>query len=308
MTNVEPIDQTLARAKHVVPNACARARDILGNVLDTLTASIWPDIAFRFSSLTNTGYPVEFAWSSRDPSLRFTFEAAPAEMPDHHRLPKALATLAEWGVDRFHAAHELQSMQISTQLKFGAWIGVRCSENDTTYKLYVELPPGLCTTSWAQSVLDNSSLSLRIPDAVWRMAGFNPAGEIELYARTGNLESVTLRSLVRQLDGNPAIFLELVERLVRQPELPATSGISLAFDTGGAFAGLTLFAFAKHLCSSDAQVHDALLALAKPNDYDTDLYEALSAGKDDGHWRHGMLGFGFQRHTGTWIQAGLRPA
>lgn len=308
MNTIAPIDRTLARIKHVVPHARARAQTILGDAFSALTASVWPDIALRFSSLTNTGFPVEFAWSSRDPSLRFTFEAAPAEIPDHQRLPKALATLTRWGVDGFHAAHELQSMQVSAQLKFGAWIGVRCSENDTTYKLYVELPPGLCSTSWAQSVLNKSSLPLCMPEAVWRMAGFNPAGGIELYARTGNLETGILRSLLRQLNGDPAIFLELVKGLVRQQELPATSGISFAFDTGGAFTGITMFAFAKHLYSSDGHVRDAVLALAGANDSDTALYEALSGGEEDGHWRHGMIGLGLQRDTGIWIQAGLRPA
>lgn len=307
MNDVEPIDRTLARTKHVVPYACARAQGILGGVLDTLTASIWPDIALRFSSLTNTGFPIEFAWSSRNRDLRFTFEAAPAEIPDHQRLPKALATLAEWGDDEFHAVHELQSVQLSTQLKFGAWIGARCSETDIAYKLYVELPPALASSGWVQSVLDRSATSFHIPHIDWRMAGLGPAGWIELYAHTKNLETMTLCSLVRQLDGDPATFLELVEGLVRQRELPATSGISLAFDRRGAFAGLTLFAFAKHLYSSDGHVRGALLALAKPNDYDTDLYEALSGGEEDGHWRHGMIGLGIQRDVGTWIQAGLRP-
>lgn len=307
MNDNDPIDRTLARTRHIVPEACARAQDILGDALDALTASIWPDMAFRFSSLTNTGYPIEFAWSSRHQDLRFTFEAAPAEVPDNQRLGKALTALAELGIEGFHSVYPLQKIHLDTPLKFGAWLGARCSENDTAYKLYVELPPGLCSASWAQSVLDKSSLSLRMPEIVWRMAGFTPAGGIELYARTGNLESVTLRSLVRQLDGDPTIFLELVEGLMRQHGLPSTSGISLAFDTRRTFAGLTLFAFAKHLYSSDGHVRNALMALAETNGYDKALYEALSGGKGDGHWRHGMIGFGVQRDAGTWIQAGLRP-
>lgn len=307
MNDMEPTSQTLARARHIVPQACTRAQGILGNVLDALTASIWPDIALRFSSLTNTGYPIEFAWSSRHRDLRFTFEAGPAEMPDHQRLPKALSTLAELGVADFYAAHELQNIQISAQLKFGTWIGTRCSETDIAYKLYVELPPGLRSASWAQSVLDRSSLCLRLPETVWRMAGLSPEGGVELYARTENLTTMTLGSLAHQLDAESTLFLELVEQLVRQHEPPATSGISLTFNGTGAFVGLTLFTFAKHLYSSDGHVRDALVALAENNGYDTTLYGALSGGKEDGHWRHGMIGVGLQRDAGTWIQAGLRP-
>lgn len=307
MNNIEPIDRTLARAKHVVPYACARAQGILGNVLGALTASIWPDMALRFSSLTNTGYPIEFAWSSRHRDMRFTFEASPAEIPDHQRLPQALAALAELGVDGFHTAYALQSIQIGMQLKFGAWIGARCSEKNVAYKLYVELPPGLRSASWAQSVLDRSSLALHIPETVWRMAGLSPGGGAELYARTGNLTIMTLGSLAHQLNAESTLFLELVKRLVRQHEPPPTSGISLTFDATGTFVGLTLFTFAKHLYSSDGHVRDALMALAETNGHDTALYEALSGGKGDGHWRHGMIGIGLQRNVGTWIQAGLRP-
>lgn len=307
MNDIEPIDRTLALIKHLVPQAYARAQGILGNVRDALTASIWPDMAFRFSSLTNTGYPIEFAWSSRNRDLRFTFEAAPAEIPDHQRLPQALATLAALGVHGFHATDELQRAQRDTKLKFGAWIGARCSEKDVAYKLYIELPSALVSSSWVQSVLDKSAITIPRPHMLWRMAGLSTTGGIELYARTTNLEAMTLRSLVHQLDGNSVTFLELVEGCVRQRELPATSGISFAFDTTGAFAGLTLFVIAKHLYSSDGHVRNALLALAKPNGYDTALYEALSGGTEDGFWRHGMIGVGFQRGVGTWIQTGLRP-
>ena len=84
----DPISRTLAGAGRVVPRAAAQARVVLNRVSADLAASAWPEMAFRFSSLTNTGFPVEFAWSSRDPSLRFAFEVAPAETPDENRLSK----------------------------------------------------------------------------------------------------------------------------------------------------------------------------------------------------------------------------
>lgn len=307
MREGDPISRTLAGAGRVVPRAVAQARCILNRVSADLAASAWPEMAFRFSSLTNTGFPVEFAWSSRNPSLRFTFEVAPAEIPDESRLPKALKVLEESGVEGFQAARDLQKAQIGVPLSFGAWIGARYSGTDEAYKIYVEMPSGPANDAWVQSVLDHAVIPLRFPGLVWRMAGLDAEGGVELYARVSNLSATTLQALVLRLGAKPETFLMPMHRLVRQDEPPAVSGVSLAFDAFGAFAGLTLFVFAKHLYASDTCVRTALLTLGEAYGLDTALYEALCDCDEDGHWRHGMIGLGLQRGGGLWLQAGLRP-
>ncbi len=307
MRETDPISRTLAGASRVVTRAAEQARFVLNRVSADLAASAWPEMAFRFSSLTNTGFPVEFAWSSRDPSLRFTFEVAPAETPDENRLPKALKFLAELGVEGFHAAHDLQKAQIGVPLSFGAWVGARCSGVHESYKIYVEMPPGSANDAWVQSILDTAAIPLRVPSLVWRMAGLDAEGGIELYARAPNLDSTTLRALVLQLSADPNTFLVPMRGLVRQEGPPTASGVSFAFDACGAFAGLTLFVFAKHLYASDSCARVALLALGKAYGVDTVLYEALCEGEEDGRWRHGMIGIGLQRGGAVWLQAGLRP-
>ena len=307
MRDGDPISRTLARISRVVPRAAARAHFVLNRVSSNLAASAWPEMAFRFSSLTNTGFPVEFAWSSRDPSLRFTCEVAPAEIPDESRLPKALKVLADLDVEGFHAAHDLQKAQIGAPLSFGAWVGVRCSETDDAYKLYVEMPLGPANDAWVHSILDTAAIPSRGPGLVWRMAGLDAEGSIELYARASNLDVITLRTLALKLDAEPTAFLVPLQRLVRQDALPTASGVSFAFDACGAFAGFTLFVFAKHLYASDSCARVALLAQGKAYGLDTVLYEALCEGEEDGRWRHGMIGLGLQRGGAVWLQAGIRP-
>ena len=77
---------TLSRLRGVVPDATDEATAWLEHVLAPLAASQWPEAAWRFSRLTNTGMPVEFAWSSRDAAVRWPlrFGAAGGKSGHHH--------------------------------------------------------------------------------------------------------------------------------------------------------------------------------------------------------------------------------
>lgn len=67
-----PLDAALTRLRPVVPHAARQARKALGAALDGMRRSRWPEVAWKASSLTNTGFPVEMSWSSRDSSVRWT--------------------------------------------------------------------------------------------------------------------------------------------------------------------------------------------------------------------------------------------
>ena len=59
----QAVASTVGRLHEVAPVEAARAGAVLEEVLRPVSATRWPEVAHRFSRLTNTGVPVEFAWA-----------------------------------------------------------------------------------------------------------------------------------------------------------------------------------------------------------------------------------------------------
>ena len=76
-----PMERALDRVEPILPLETDRARRHLADALAPITQSVWPEISHRLSLLTNTGFPVEFSWSSRYTALRWTAEVAGPETP-----------------------------------------------------------------------------------------------------------------------------------------------------------------------------------------------------------------------------------
>ena len=89
-TNVEA---ALARLAGPLPQAAAMAGTSLRRVLSPVGHSLWPEMAWRFSRLTASGMPVEFAWRSLETAVRWTAEAAPPESDERARLATAATHL-----------------------------------------------------------------------------------------------------------------------------------------------------------------------------------------------------------------------
>lgn len=308
------VERSLERLQRVAPAIAQRAHQGLQAPLASLAATAWPETLHRFSSLTNTGYPLEWAWSSRDSQLRCTLEVAPAECPDARRLPAALAACvaqAPGAVGQppvvVQAAQGLQALQAGEDLRFGAWLGLRFGLAVTAAKLYAELPPGARTQAWVARLWAESHPRAAPVPWHWRMAGLSADGALELYARAGALEGRELAQSLQALGAEPGAWLAAVQRLTRQPGLPQAGGLSLALDANGRFQALTWFVFAKHLHAGDGAVFQACSAQAQAWGQDSTLYEALAHGPDDGRWRHGMVGLGLGHDGRVWVQAGLRP-
>jgi hypothetical protein len=291
MSGWAAVERSLERLQRVAPAVAQRAHQGLQAPLARLATTAWPETLHRFSSLTNTGYPLEWAWSSRDSQLRCTLEVAPAECAEALRLPTALddcraqasSAAGQPTAVVAQATHGLQALQDGADLRFGAWLGLRFSATAAAAKLYAEL-------LWQ-----------------WRMAGLSADGALELYARTGPLEGGELAASLQALGAEPGAWLVAMQRLTRQAGLPQTGGLSLALDAAGRFQALTWFVFAKHLQASDGSIFQACSALAQAWGQDSTIYEALAHGPDDGRWRHGMVGLGLGRDGRVWLQAGLRP-
>lgn len=289
-----PIAATLQRLRAVLPAQADAAQAMLSRVLAPLDGSCWPEVAWSFSRLTNTGLPVEFAWTSREAAVRWTAEVAAAEIADQDRLARAAQAL-DWTGD---LAPWLRH-QRDAKLKFGAWASARHGDALTS-KLYVDLPEGRLPDAWrGRHALFDSALMF------WRMCGVNPDGGLEFYARANELDLATLRQLARATLGDAEPMVRRLAQVVAANDLPRPSGISLALSAEGQVRALTWFTFAKAIFRDDAQTTACLRGLGEG--VSAQVYAALAAGPSDGRWRHGMVGVGADIAGNAWVQCGVRP-
>ncbi|SDZ23065.1 hypothetical protein SAMN04487939_12512 [Lysobacter sp. yr284] len=289
-----PVAATLQRLRAVLPQQADAAQARLARALAPLAASRWPEVAWSFSSLTNTGLPVEFAWTSREAAVRWTAEVAEPEADDATRLQRAAQAL-DWSGD----LRPWLDHQRGARLKFGAWASARHGE-DFAAKLYADLPEGRLPPQWrGRHRLFDSALLF------WRMCGINPDGSVECYARADELDLAALRALARVALGDEAALLQRLQRVLPADDLPRPSGISLALSAQGEVRALTWFTFAKALFRDDAQVEACLRAQGEGAS--AQVYAALAAGPADGRWRHGMIGVGADIAGNAWVQCGVRP-
>ena len=297
------VHATLDRLAPLLPDAVAGARAALAQGLGPLGRTVWPEVAWRFSRLTNTGLPVEFAWSSRETALRWTREVAPPETPDADRLQLAAEQLG-WPVDPQPLLRPWQRLQQAQELRFGAWLGERMSASGRATKLYADIPCGVLLPAR----LTDPHAWLRSPVFHWRMVGLNADASEELYAQTTDLDLRGLLDLCQHLFGSAAPGSALARPLTQLcggHDLPRPSGLSVVFDREQRPRALTWFCFAKAVFRDDVQVRQTLLSVV--DGAAAGLYAALSDGPADGRWRHGMVGAGVDAGATTWLQCGLRP-
>jgi hypothetical protein len=299
------------RIRTVRPGDADAAEQALMEVLRPVVDSVWPEIAWRAGVLTATGYPVEFAWASRDVALRWTAEVAGPEVPEADRLMLAAHAAAKVAGSQLDL-RRWSRLQDGRRLRWGAWLGLRHLDGSRRAKVYLELPSGeVAPGPWSEAA---AQLAARVVGLTWRMAGVNDDGSVELYARVpdpGWPELAAAASLV----GHQDRLAELVSTLVAGPHpggtvLPRPSGLSLVLAPSGTPVALTWFAIAKSIWADDLSVRAAVLrttALVVHQPDSSDLYRALSSGPYDGRRRHGMVGIGVDHAGGAWLQAGLRP-
>lgn len=289
-----PVVATLQRLRAVLPAQADAAGRLLARTLAPLAASRWPEMAWRFSSLTNTGLPVEFAWTSREAAVRWTAEVAEPEADDADRLRRAAQAL-DWCGD----LQPWLDHQRGARLKFGAWASARHGDG-VAGKLYADLPDGRLPPHWrGRHRLFGSNLLF------WRMCGVNPDGSVECYARAGELDLAALGALARATLGDGAALLQRLLQVLPADDLPRPSGISLALSAQGEVRALTWFTFAKAIFRDDAQAEACLRAQGEGAS--AQVYAALAAGPADGRWRHGMIGVGADIAGNAWVQCGVRP-
>jgi hypothetical protein len=319
-TGESPLQRTLAALRAAVPGPTARAESALRVLLAGVRASAWPEVAWRFSRLTTSGYPVEFACTSADSALRYTVEVAGPEVAEADRLSRALVLLARLGTPSppTPLLAELTRIQADGDLRYGAWIGGRHDATTDRFKVYVETPHPESSRIAALVVrLVGRAVVLESRQVRLLMVGYDPtAARTELYFRADGLETWELgRALARAgLNHRLPDLLALLGRAVgRAAEGPLRAwplGFSLSLPTGEGEVFFSLYTFAHTMFGTDSDVRRRLLALARRQGWDLGHYavltEHLIADAASPNC-HGMVGFTVGPRDAPHIHVGLRP-
>ncbi|MGV1004988.1 MAG: hypothetical protein ACOYEV_09535 [Candidatus Nanopelagicales bacterium] len=284
-----------------------RARAALGTLLPERlidrTAGAW-----KGSLLTGDGFPVEVAFTTSDDRLRLTVEPGPASLLAADRLLLAARRVRIVGgipVARGTLA-ALRERQAEGVLRYGAWVGVRCSPAATVAKLYAEVTPG--SAAWP---------GLRLPEldgrqVVPRMIACTPAtGEIEVYARVDSLlpehvADVLVGAGIGGLTGRVLAAVEVLSGHRLRGRLPGPS-VGFSYTTGGR---VTLHFYARALWGGDGRIRQRYAQVAELLGVSTDSYLAVSAPlARAAQWRtrHGIVGLSILAGGAPGLTIGLRP-
>jgi hypothetical protein len=207
--------------------------DALDVCLAPLDRSAWPEVAWGFSRLTTTHFPVEFGFSTHEDSLRATLEVAGPETPDDLRLDAALNLATELGSTPPEAAqvaswHDLQS---AAALRWGCWLSLRQTARGIGVKLYIEAPRGVTTEG------------VDLPGSRLHMVGYDlTSGASEYYFIWPQVGGLECRARLRALGaGDAETLLAELESVVGLPLETALRHGRLGFSCVVGRPGIALF-------------------------------------------------------------------
>lgn len=207
----------------------------LAAVAGRLEQSTWPDVVDRWSQLTPGGFPIELTVSSTGSVRRWVTEVVGPEVHDSRRLGLVAEHLAAVGqaIDPFLLL-QLERLQCSASLRFGAWLGGRSDNGVPCYKLYAEVPHDVACDP---SVLPASlcAVAKHAPQvARASIVGIEPArGRVELYFRLPALDPDDLRPVLHASGYSQG--LETIDRCLpdgRRRLEGRALGLSVAVDRG----------------------------------------------------------------------------
>jgi hypothetical protein len=288
------------------PKLAARAARTLDTLLAGVCRSPRAD-AWSFSSLTKTGFPVEFAFSTHHPALRYTVEVLGPEAGWSERLPAAEERLRLLGACLDGVVERMRALQHPPGSGWGSWLGVRQRAGGERYKLYAQVSEASpARDAMTATLLGRAPLLPKRQTRLVAVGHVPGSDDIELYYLIDGLglEYWEITWLLRRcgLGERQLDLLELIEELrgyslrrTRPPLPAATYGFSLAVDAGGAVRVFSLFTFPDSLLGDDVAIRQALLAAGARRGWDLELYGELSArlagqrGRDSSHSAIGFV-------------------
>ncbi|CAI2768575.1 hypothetical protein [Flavobacterium collinsii] len=268
------------------PKATKRARELLPILLEELLSSPNKN-ALSSSALTMTGSPFEPAFSLTMPGLRYTICPAPLTLPLIDSLEYSISLLSKLNVflpksDYFTRISKLQK---NGTLTYGAQIGVRHSDTDDSFKLYIEVPPeaAIEADAIAEEILGSKAV-LNVSDRNARPTIFGidlKKGTYEVYYRIENLHSLEIATLLSRINASERasellIILSDTQSLPIKHELPgAVWGFSYSKETNSEYT-FSLYTFANTLFGPDGWVRDGILSLGEKYSWNLNAYSDMS--------------------------------
>ena len=164
-----------------------------------LAQTTWPEIAESWSRLTPTGFPIELTITEADCILRWAAEIAGPEIAEARRLELVATRLAAAGQPvSSPLLRALQAAQSGRDLRYGAWIGGRSSDNaQPRFKLYGEIPLDVSFDEIPLPPALREAITHTPAVALPRMIGIEPArNRVEIYLRLRAIEPDDLRPLL----------------------------------------------------------------------------------------------------------------
>lgn len=312
---VERMVQAITRSN---PEVTQRTSGALSQLLDGVRRSRWPEVAWSFSHLTRTGFPIEFSWSSSDTAVRYTCEIAGPEADPTDRLDQArrlLERLSRHSLpdDLFNSLRELQK---PGDLYYGAWVGGRHTAQRDEFKLYAEVPDD---NSDQVAVLLRSFFGGRafLPtrSVRCRLVGYSlVAARLEFYFRIGELEAWELGLLLDRCGLYQRLtdflsFLETVYGCRIRDRLPGSNfGFSIAQSPNGEASVFSLLTFASCVFGRDEATRRTIVQLGTEQGWHLQHYVAVGAPPHRCVARHGMVAFVVSQAGQPALQIGFAPA
>lgn len=319
-----PIHLGVEISRRYFPAAATRMSEVLPVLLRSLLIDVNDPVRWKLSLLTDGGYPFEFTFSTLNDGIRYTIEIAPPKQAPHSRLTHAHTLLQEFDNASFdeEGFAFLKEVQNGGTLRYGAWIGVRHRENDTTFKVYAEVPPEGEAT--AMNFLNSRlcrpvGINGRLINL--QMIGWYPVtGELEFYFRICEMRPWEIVGLMHPigLESNNKILFELLQAVYGRPIYQKMPGSLCGFSytlpltetTDASTRTFSFFAFAETLFGDDAGAHRKLLRYFDRLGIDMSYYANLSAPtiRHRGRWtHHGMFGLTVGQDIAPISHIGLRP-
>jgi len=254
----------------------AGTEQALSDALAEVLAHPDQDAAWRLSSLTCSGSPVELAFTSYDTDVRYTVEMGGPDVQPAERLSYIRDFLSLRGVDDLPYA--FGDWQRTITPEWGAWLGVR---RGPTYKVYAEMPPAAeHEPNWYAEYLEPVPLPAR-----WLMTGQQPGStrrEFYFELPTAGLHATDLARLLAHvgLAHRQAELTELMCGCVfgGASELPNVKyGFSYSVLPGARHPALSVFAYAADFIGGDGFVRHQLLSVAHGRGWQLGRYPELTA-------------------------------
>jgi len=260
-----------------------RACDVVAGTEEALTDALgeilaYPDqnAAWRFSTLTCSGSPVELAFTTYDADVRYTVEFGGPDVRPADRLTNIGQFLGSRGADELSPI--LGEWQRTSTPEWGAWLGIR---RGPTYKVYAEMPAGAeSEPGWYGDYLDPVPLPAR-----WLMTGQQPGStrrEFYFECATRGLPADDLERLLahaglahRQPELTDLMCACVFGGAQQLPEVKY--GFSYSVLPGAQQPAVSVFAYAADFIGGDGFVRHQLLSVAYARGWQLSSYPELSA-------------------------------